>query len=67
MTLLFAAMICKKKKVSFNMVILIGQDEVTSPGGTTIRGIQVIDRAGVRGTLMDAVQASCQRAKELGK
>jgi len=43
------------------------KDEVTSPGGTTIRGIQVIDRAGVRGTLMDAVQASAQRAKELGE
>jgi len=41
------------------------KDEVTSPGGTTIRGIQVIDRAGVRGTLMDAVQAACQRSKEL--
>lgn len=43
------------------------KDEVTSPGGTTIRGIQVIDRAGVRGTLMDAVQASAERATELGR
>ena len=43
------------------------KDEVTSPGGTTIRGIQVLDRAGVRGTLMDAVQASTERARELGR
>jgi len=43
------------------------KDEVTSPGGTTIRGIQVIDRAGVRGTMMDAVQAAVTRAVELGK
>jgi len=43
------------------------KDEVTSPGGTTIRGIQVIDRAGVRGTMMDAIQAAANRAIELGK
>lgn len=43
------------------------KDEVTSPGGTTIRGIQVIDRAGVRGVMMDAVQAAVNRAVELGK
>lgn len=43
------------------------KDEVTSPGGTTIRGIQVLDRAGVRGILMDAVQASAERAQELGR
>ena len=43
------------------------KDEVTSPGGTTIRGVQVIDRAGVRGTLMDAIQAATERAIELGK
>ena len=43
------------------------KDEVTSPGGMTIRGVQVIDRAGVRGTLMDAIQAATERAIELGK
>lgn len=42
------------------------KDEVTSPGGTTIRGIQVMERAGVRGAIMDAVQASAERAMELG-
>ena len=43
------------------------KDEVTSPGGTTIRAVQVMDRAGIRGIMMDAVQASCDRANELGK
>jgi len=42
------------------------KDDVTSPSGTTIRGIQVLERAGVRGTVMDAVQASAERAAELG-
>lgn len=42
------------------------KDDVTSPSGTTIRGIQVLERAGVRGALMDAVEASAERAAELG-
>ena len=40
---------------------------MTSPGGTTIRGIQVMERAGVRGIIMDTVQAAADRAAELGK
>lgn len=43
------------------------KDEVTSPGGTTIRGIQVLERGGFRGLVMEAVQASAERATELGK
>ena len=43
------------------------KDEVTSPGGTTIRAVQVMERAGIRGIMMDAVQASADRANELGK
>jgi pyrroline-5-carboxylate reductase len=43
------------------------KDEVTSPGGTTIRAVQVMERAGIRGIMMDAVQASSDRANELGK
>ena len=42
------------------------KDDVTSPGGTTIRGVQVLERAGVRGAVMDAVQAAAERAAELG-
>lgn len=43
------------------------KDDVTSPGGTTIRAIQVLDRAGVRGHIMEAVKVSAERAIELGK
>ena len=42
------------------------KDDVTSPGGTTIRGLQVMERGGIRGIMMDAVQASAERTTELG-
>jgi len=42
------------------------KDAVTSPGGTTITGLLEMERAGVRGSLMNAVRAATQRAKELG-
>jgi pyrroline-5-carboxylate reductase len=38
---------------------------ITSPAGTTIAGLQVMERAGLRGILMDAVQAATRRAEEL--
>jgi pyrroline-5-carboxylate reductase len=40
--------------------------KVTSPGGTTITGLQVLEEAGLRGTIMKAVQAATERSKELG-
>lgn len=43
------------------------KNQVTSPGGTTIAGLEVLERSGVRGALMGAVQAACQRSRELGK
>lgn len=42
------------------------KDQVTSPGGTTIRALHVMEKAGIRGIMMDAVQASAERATELG-
>jgi len=39
---------------------------VTTPGGTTIAGLAVLERAGLRGTLMAAVRAAAERAKEMG-
>jgi len=42
------------------------KDEVTSPNGTTIRALHVMEKAGIRGIMMDAVQASAERATELG-
>jgi pyrroline-5-carboxylate reductase len=40
---------------------------VTSPGGTTIRGLQVMERAGLRGILMDTVEAAAKRSRKLGR
>ncbi|MGM0488249.1 MAG: pyrroline-5-carboxylate reductase, partial [Planctomycetota bacterium] len=53
------------------MVVSDGQhpallkDRVTSPGGTTIAGLQVLEDRGVRGAAMAAVQAATQRAREM--
>lgn len=41
------------------------KDIITSPGGTTIAGLQVIERSGLRGTLIDAVEAATLRANDL--
>ena len=40
-------------------------DMVTSPGGTTIEGLQVLEEDGFRGTVMDAIAAAIDKAKEL--
>lgn len=43
------------------------KDMVTSPAGTTIRGIHVLEESGIRAAFMNAVIASSERSKELGK
>jgi len=43
------------------------KEMVTSPGGTTIQGLHVMEKAGLHGILMDAVEAATQRSKELGE
>lgn len=40
---------------------------VTSPGGTTITGLHVLEESGFRGTIMSAIKAATERSKELGK
>ena len=40
--------------------------KVCSPAGTTVYGLKVLESAGFRGTLMDAVVAAAERSKELG-
>lgn len=43
------------------------KEMVTSPGGTTIYGLHVLEKAGFQGILMDAVEAATGRSKELGE
>lgn len=43
------------------------KDMVTSPGGTTIRGIDAMENYQVRAGMMAAVIAASERSKELGK
>lgn len=53
------------------MVMQTGQhpaalrDQVTSPGGTTIAGMEALEACGVRIGIMAAVKAAVQRSKEL--
>lgn len=41
------------------------RDEVCSPGGMSIAGINVLDRAGISGLLVDAVEAAARRGREM--
>lgn len=41
------------------------KDAVTTPGGTTITALEVLEKAGIRGTLIEAVLAARNRAREL--
>lgn len=40
---------------------------VTSPGGTTAAGLQVLEEAGFRGTVVQAALAAWERGEELGR
>jgi len=42
------------------------KDQVTSPGGTAIAGLHTLEAGGLRTTLIDAVEAATNRARELG-
>lgn len=43
------------------------KDQVTSPGGTTIAGIEAMEQGSVRAALIRAVRAAWQRSQELGQ
>jgi len=43
------------------------KDRITSPGGTTMAALHVIEQSGLRGILMDAVEAATLRGEELAQ
>ena len=43
------------------------KDMVTSPAGTTISGVQVLENHAVRAALIEAVVAATERSREMGK
>ena len=43
------------------------KDRVASPGGTTIAGLHQLEQGGFRASLIAAVRAATERARELGQ
>ena len=43
------------------------KDEVTTPGGTAINAIHVLEAKGLRSVLIDAIVAATQRSQELSR
>ncbi len=43
------------------------REMVTSPGGTTIRAIHVLEQSGVRAAFLNAIQAAMDRSRELAR
>lgn len=43
------------------------RDKVTSPAGTTIEGVRILERGGVRSSLIEAVISATEKSKVLGK
>lgn len=43
------------------------KDKVTSPGGTTIAGVAVLEKMGFRSAIIEAVRAAYRRSQDLGK
>ena len=43
------------------------KDMVTSPGGTTIAGLEALEKGGLRASLYSAVRAATERSKDLAK
>lgn len=59
----YGAAACMKETKTHPAVL---RDQVTSPGGTTASGLQVLDFNGFKGTIIEAVDAARNRSRELG-
>jgi pyrroline-5-carboxylate reductase len=42
------------------------RDQVASPGGTTIAGLEALEKGGLRSVLISAVRAAAERSRQLG-
>ena len=62
-TVIGAARLCLEKEITPGTL----KDLVTSPGGTTIAGLHVLEEGRFRGLVMSAVEAAARRSRELGK
>jgi len=60
-TLIGAAAMAAQEGAPFSEL----KDRITSPGGTTMAGLQVLERSGLRGILMDVLEAAVRRGEEL--
>ncbi|MCG6929814.1 MAG: pyrroline-5-carboxylate reductase [Desulfofustis sp.] len=60
----YGAAACMKQSDAHPAVL---RDRVTSPGGTTASGLQILDCSGFKGTIIEAVEAACNRSRELGE
>jgi pyrroline-5-carboxylate reductase len=43
------------------------KEMVTSPGGTTIKALQALEKDGVKGSIINAVNKACKKSKRLSK
>jgi len=62
-TVIGAARLCLEEEMHPGVL----KDLVTSPGGTTITGLHILEEGRFRGLVMSAVEAAALRSKELGK
>ena len=55
--------------ILWNLIIFVAElkDQVCSPGGTTISGVEYLEEKGFRGNVMGAVYTAFCRGKEIGK